>query len=227
MQRVDDGLAQDGEVIWARHQFAGRGQRNNHWTDSADNLKMSLIVRPEIQSDKQFELNALIALTLVRYLQQLNNDWQVAIKWPNDIYINDKKACGVLVDNIFRGMQWMHAIIGIGLNVNQAEFPEQLSRATSLHKESGRFFELQEIIMDLRSGLLNRLRSYQHTEVDALMTAYNNNLYLRHKHLSFRLRKENRLIEGVLQEVNPAGNLVLLTYKGIEEYAFGSLEWML
>ncbi len=227
MQRVEDGLAQHGEVIWTLHQTAGRGQRTNQWVDSPDNLKMSLIIKPEIQADRQFELNAIIAITLVQYLEQVHRDWQVAIKWPNDIYINDKKACGVLVDNLFRGMSWMHAIIGIGLNVNQTVFPGYLGKATSLKLESGKTHALQEIITDLRSGLLNRLRSYQHTDAALLLDQYNEYLYQRHQPVNFRLRADERLLEGHIQEVDMAGKLVLLTYKGIERFSFGSLEWLI
>src|SRR5690606_26299121 len=226
MQRVEDGMAHAGEVIWAARQFAGRGQRNNHWLDSPDNLKMSLIITPQIPADRQFELSALVALTLAQYLQQLKEDWQVAIKWPNDIYINDKKACGVLIDNLFRGMAWNYSIIGIGLNVNQDLIPESLNRATSLFLESGCRYDLFELVNDLRSGLLNRLRAYQLKDVEQLMSNYNHLLYGRNKEVCFRKRDNQQLFEAFVQEVDASGNIVLLTYKGIERYTFGTLEWV-
>ncbi|WP_118975541.1 biotin--[acetyl-CoA-carboxylase] ligase [Taibaiella koreensis] len=227
MQRIDDGLAQQGEVIWAAHQLQGKGQRGKKWENDEGNVMMSLILKPVIPTERQFILSAAVALTIAKYLQTLSDRWQVAIKWPNDIYLNDKKACGILIENVFRGMHWAYSVAGIGLNVNQTAFPPELTRATSMAMVSGRQFDLTEIITDIRSGVLNLLQPLGPDRYPALLADYNKLLFRRDKETQFAEKATGRVFEAFVQEVNVEGQLVLLTHKGIEKYQFGALEWLL
>lgn len=227
MQRIDDGLAQHGEVIWAAQQTQGKGQRGNTWQDNAGNIAMSLIIRPEVSADQQFRLSMMTALTLSKYFQTIFDSWQVAIKWPNDIYINDKKTCGVLIENVFRGMTWAYAVIGIGINVNQDFFPENLPHATSLSIASGRQFDLYELVTDIRTGILNTLRTEATQPRGQLLQQYNDLLFCRNKEMQFEEKQSGRAFTAFIQEVNAAGQLVLLSHKGIEKYNFGELSWIL
>lgn len=227
MQLIDDGLAQPGQVIWAAQQSKGKGQRGKTWENASGNVLMSLIIRPETAADKQFILSMQVANTIAKYLQTLSDQWQVAIKWPNDIYLNDKKACGILIENVFRGMHWAYSVIGIGLNVNQTIFPEGLHNATSMAAIRGEKYDLQEIITDLRSGILNLLRATKEDQQTALLHTYNSFLFKRNKDVHFMDRATGRHFEGKVQEVNADGQLVLLTPTGIEIFNFGSLDWIL
>lgn len=227
MQLIDDGLAQPGQVIWATHQTAGKGQRGKSWENDQGNVMMSLIVKPVIAPDRQFVLSSAIALTIAKYLQTLSDQWQVAIKWPNDIYINDKKTCGILIENVFRGMNWAYAVIGIGLNVNQPFFPEELRHAISMYAASGKRYNLLEIVTDIRTGILNCLIQLKPEQYPALLTSYNQLLFRRGQEKGFVERSTNRYFEAFIQEVNEQGQLVLLTPTGIEEYNFGELDWIL
>lgn len=227
MRRIDDGMAQHGEVIRADHQSRGKGQRGKTWENDAGNVMMSLILRPVIAPEHQFMLSAAIACTIAKYLQTLSAQWQVAIKWPNDIYINDKKTCGILIENVFRGMHWAYAVAGIGLNVNQSTFPDELTQATSMAAASGTRFDLMEVITDIRSGILNRLQQLEPALYPALLAEYNSLLYRRNRETRFRERNGTRVFEAYVQEVNGEGQLVLLSHKGIEQYNFGTLDWIL
>jgi BirA family transcriptional regulator, biotin operon repressor / biotin---[acetyl-CoA-carboxylase] ligase len=227
MQRIDDGMAQQGEVIWAAHQTKGKGQRGKMWENDRGNVMMSLILKPAIPADRQFVLSAAVAFTIAKYLQTISDQWQVAIKWPNDIYINDKKACGILIENIFRGMHWAYAVAGIGLNVNQSSFPEGMTQATSLAMVSSREYNLLEVITDIRNGLLNCLQRLGPDRYDVLLEDYNGLLYRRYKETSFRERASDRHFDAYVQEVNTEGRLVLLSHRGIEQFSFGELDWRL
>ncbi|MFA6058524.1 MAG: biotin--[acetyl-CoA-carboxylase] ligase [Taibaiella sp.] len=227
MQLIDDGLAQQGQVIWAENQTEGRGQRGKKWENTSGNILMSLIVKPVIAPDRQFVLSMAVALTIAKYLQTLSDQWQVAIKWPNDIYINDKKTCGILIENVFRGMNWAYSVIGIGMNVNQSFFPEELQHAISLSAASGKQFDLLEVITDIRSGLLNRLQQLKPEHYDLLLKEYNQVLFRSKKETGFIERTTNRYFEAYVQEINKQGQLVLLSHRGIEEYNFGELDWVL
>ncbi len=227
MQRIDDGLAQHGEVIWAARQTQGKGQRGNTWQDNAGNIAMSLIIKPEISADQQFRLSMITALTISKYFQTIFSPWQVAIKWPNDIYINDKKTCGILIENVFRGMNWAYAVIGIGINVNQTLIPGNLPHAGSLALAAGRQFDLYELVTDIRTGLLNALRLEQAAPEVNLLTQYNALLFGRNKEMQFEEKQSQRLFTAFVQEINEAGQIVLLGHKGIERYNFGELSWIL
>lgn len=227
MHLIDDGLAQHGQVIWAGHQTAGKGQRGKTWENDKGNIMMSLIVKPVVAADRQFMLSSAVALTIAKYLQTLSDQWQVAIKWPNDIYLNDKKTCGILIENVFRGMNWAYAVIGMGLNVNQAFFPEELRHAISLYAASGKAYDLVEIITDIRSGILNRLRNFQPEHYPDVLKDYNQLLFRVNKETGFIERQSNRYFEAYVQEVNEQGQLVLLSPTGIEQYNFGELDWIL
>lgn len=227
MRLIDDGLAQHGQVVWAENQTEGRGQRGKKWENTGGNILMSLIVKPVIAPDRQFVLSMAVALTIAKYLQTLSDQWQVAIKWPNDIYINDKKACGILIENVFRGMSWAYAVIGIGMNVNQAFLPEELKHAISLSAASGKQFDLLEVITDIRSGLMNRLQQLKPEHYDLLLKEYNQVLFRTKKETGFTERSTGRYFEAYVQEINELGQLVLLTHKGIEHYNFGELDWIL
>ena len=225
MRLIDDGLAQHGQVIWADHQTMGKGQRGKVWENDPGNLLMSLIIKPEIAPDRQFELSMQTAVTIAAYLKTLSDEWQVAIKWPNDIYLNDKKTCGILIENAFRGMHWAYAVIGIGLNVNQKNFTEFLPTATSMSLVSGKKYDLKEIVTDIRTGILNLIRSADNTQ--KLLREYNQLLFRRGKQVSFVERSTGSRFDAYGQEVDAAGRLILLSHKGIETYHFGSLDWIL
>jgi len=227
MQLIDDGMAQHGNVVWAKHQTSGKGQRGKTWQDNSGNLKFSLIVQPEIQPEHIFQLSMTVAVTIIQYLKTiLPESCQVNIKWPNDIYINDKKTAGILIENTFRGSKWNFAVIGIGLNVNQTDFPEDLINAISLKKVAERNFELLEIIQDLRTGILNGLLSEPSKKKDEILKAYNDNLYKKDHCMNFRNLHTKVKFEAFVQEVKETGKLVLLTPTGIKEFEFGSLEWL-
>jgi len=172
----------------------------------------------------------LSAATLARYLKIiLPEACQIAVKWPNDIYINDKKACGLLIENVFRGAQWSFAVVGIGLNVNQTDFPSDLQhKATSLSSESdNRLFDLLEIITDLRHGILNRFLSPDGLSGAQLLDDYNRLLYKKDALVMFRERQSGRTFEAVVEGVQEDGRLLLRLPEGLQLFAYGSLEWLL
>lgn len=230
MHLIDDGMAQHGQGIWADLQSKGKGQRGSIWQDHVGNLKFSLVVVPTKQLQTPSQLSMVVATTLAQYLKIiLPEACQIAVKWPNDIYINDKKACGLLIENVFRGARWSFAVIGIGLNVNQTDFPSDLQdKATSLSLESGgRLFDLLEIIIDLRHGLLNRFLSSGSLNEAQLLEDYNQLLYKKDCPVMFRERQSGRIFEAVVEGVQEDGQLLLRLPEGLQLFAYGSLEWLL
>jgi BirA family biotin operon repressor/biotin-[acetyl-CoA-carboxylase] ligase len=155
LQRIRSGTAPEGTVIITDNQTKGRGQRSTVWiTSPGSNLTFSIILLPSfLQSKDQFYLNISIALGITDFLEQLIPEKAVRIKWPNDIIIDDKKVCGILIENQLSGQRIQHSVIGIGLNVNQSQF--EFDKASSLYALSGNTFKLSELL----EGLLERIEA--------------------------------------------------------------------
>lgn len=132
-------------VVVADAQIKGRGQAQNQWfSEEGKSLTFSVVLFPErIKAERQFTLSQVICLavcnTLAQYVENVN------IKWPNDIYINGKKTCGILIENAVLGEGLAYSVCGVGLNVNNANFSSGYV-ATSLHSETGCIFDLENIL---------------------------------------------------------------------------------
>ena len=125
-------------AIMAKHQTAGRGQRGNTWIVAPGvNLTFSVLLYPNFLSLPQhFTLNILVSLSIIDWLDRLGIPAQ--IKWPNDIIIHHKKVAGFLIENSSRAGKINKSILGIGVNINQTEFPSDLKeKATSLQLQTG------------------------------------------------------------------------------------------
>ena len=128
----------DLSVVSAYVQTSGRGQRGNTWlSEPYKNLTFSIVVKRSfnIEPAKQFVINEMISLAIVDLLSGYGID--ARIKWPNDIYVGDKKICGILIEHAVRGNLLAHSIIGVGLNVNQSNFDASLYNPTSMSLETG------------------------------------------------------------------------------------------
>ena len=119
-------------VVSALEQTKGRGQHGNTWLSMpGENLTFSLIVKDfRIKANEQSAISQATALSLTKLLGRYGIE--ARIKWPNDIYAGDNKICGILIENSLKGMEIDWSIIGIGLNVNQTSFPEDLPNPTSM-----------------------------------------------------------------------------------------------
>ena len=110
-------------VVVAEYQTAGKGCGSNSWeSERGKNLLFSAFIHPkDFQAKNQFIITQLVSVSLCRAVERFVNR-PVEIKWPNDIYVGDKKICGVLIENRLQGHMVKDTIIGVGLNVNQTEF---------------------------------------------------------------------------------------------------------
>jgi BirA family biotin operon repressor/biotin-[acetyl-CoA-carboxylase] ligase len=137
-------------VVVAEHQFEGRGQMGTVWESSVGkNLTFSVLVRfSKLEITQQFYLSMAVALGILRVLKTIVNS-PLKIKWPNDILAGNDKVAGVLIENVLGGSTLKYAVVGIGLNVNQVTFPEEIKNVTSLKKLTGIFFDKDELLSRL------------------------------------------------------------------------------
>jgi BirA family biotin operon repressor/biotin-[acetyl-CoA-carboxylase] ligase len=222
MGQLHAGLARHGQVYFTHHQFAGKGQRGKTWNAAAgENITMSAIIDPSFPNNQfSFLLSASIALACIDFLKHLQLD-ELTIKWPNDLYWRDRKAGGILIENLYRSNDWKFAVVGIGINVNQTKFDGL--NAVSLKQITGTHFQpliLAEQLCDCLSIRYNEMFSSSPEEI---MNDYNSLLFKKGK--LAKLKKGNAVFETQIKEVSVTGEL--RTTDVIERtFAFGEVEWV-
>ena len=163
MRLIDADTAESGLMILANAQTSGKGQRGKQWMSAAgESLLMSLILRPNRTLQQQTQFMAAVAVSVAKICEQNLSKISVKIKWPNDIIIADKKAGGILIENMIRGTSWEWSVIGIGLNIQQRNFPANLPFATSLAAHGAHVLELKSLAIELREEILAALHRWIH-----------------------------------------------------------------
>ena len=217
------------QVVVAEYQTAGRGCGSNTWeSERGKNLTFSVLLHPtEIPADCQFRISEAVSVaiceTLERWFRPLSpsdsspnsGEQVVTIKWPNDIYVGDKKICGILIENQLRGRLISDSIVGIGLNVNQTVFRSDAPNPVSLAQLTGHEEDREALLQ----AFLQRLSVTMEMEPEALMEAYRSRLYRREGF--HRFSDSLGEFEAKVMNVLDDGRLVLLDTEGkARMYAF-------
>ncbi len=139
----------EGAIYVADSQIDGRGQQLSKWeSEPGKNLTFSILLYPDfLKIERQFEISKAISLGVVDYLKELTDG--VSIKWPNDIYLNNGKVAGILIENSIRINKISSCIVGIGLNINQQLFSSDAPNPVSLSQVTGLFYPLEEAMSGL------------------------------------------------------------------------------
>ena len=165
-QAGDEG-APHGTLAVADRQTAGRGRRGRTWESPAgSSIYMSILLRPEIAPNKASMLTLVMALNVVEGIQEcIGNDRDIQIKWPNDIIINGKKLAGILTEMSSQIDYINHVTVGVGINVNMTEFPEEIAdTATSLRLECGHTVKRASLIAAVMERLEENYEIFLETE---------------------------------------------------------------
>lgn len=143
----------EGTVVYTDHQSRGKGQRGASWNSAvASNITASVILRPAfLESGESFFLSKISALALYDVLTDVLNSSQydIKIKWPNDMLVDSRKIAGILIENTYNQQQIQYSVMGIGLNVNQADFGPLSGIATSLKLLTGQQHDRKEVLEKL------------------------------------------------------------------------------
>ena len=217
MQKVQSGQAPHGITWFAREQTAGKGQRGKSWLTTANqNIMLSTVIQPALAGSQQFLLSAAVALACYDFYKNYAVD-EISIKWPNDLYWRDRKAGGILIENVFRGQDWSFAVVGIGININQVQFDAALPNPVSLKQITGRNFDVVELGKELCNCLNKRYRQLP----GDILQQYQQVLYKLNQPVV--LKKGNVVFETIIRGVSAAGRL--LTHDVVDrEFEFGEVE---
>ena len=223
MAKVHAGMAIHGMAWFAKEQKAGKGQRGRHWnSEKGKNIAMSLVLEPGLlQITDQFQLSAAVAITCFDFFSAYAGE-ETTIKWPNDLFWRDRKAGGILIENVLQGKTWKWAVVGIGININQDKFDKAILNPVSLKQITGKSFDNIALANELNAMLMKNLGELK--SADKILDQYNEHLYKINKTVT--LKKDAVKFETVIKEVSAAGRLI--TVDAIErEFDFGEVEWVL
>jgi BirA family biotin operon repressor/biotin-[acetyl-CoA-carboxylase] ligase len=200
------GSVVEGTLVITSNQFSGRGQRGNQWiSEPGKNLTFSLILKPSfLKPDQQFRLTQVISLAVADYTTK-KTQGIVKIKWPNDLLINSRKVCGILIENSISGETIQTSIVGVGINVNQTEFTGH--NATSLKNEIGFDFDLQNELHEMLHCIEVRYLQLRDGKFEKISEDYLQNLYRIGEQHTFRIANEEK--QGVIDGVDHRGRLIV------------------
>lgn len=213
----------EGTVIYTDNQYAGRGQIGSKWqSNEGKNIILSVILYPNfLPIAQQFKLNQAVALAIYDFLAEYIFPVDaLSVKWPNDIYIKDKKIGGVLIENQLRGSGFAHSVIGIGLNINQESFPADLPNATSLLIETGFQHDVYAMIGKLCERLEQRYLQLKAQKYQILEQDYLKILYGFQQWRDFKIAATQQNIRGKIIGVEPSGNIQISTAQQLFSFAF-------
>ncbi|MEA4978366.1 MAG: biotin--[acetyl-CoA-carboxylase] ligase [Petrimonas sp.] len=217
---------EEGSVVVADFQTAGRGQVGNSWySDKGDNLLFSLLIYPTgIPANEQFIISRMVSLAIKNTLDQFADD--IRIKWPNDIYWKEKKIAGILIENSLQGKIIENSIIGIGLNLNQQIFPVELPNPVSLRQITATEQDKNYILDLLLKEFFLLYRSLQQGEKQVIEDEYMLDLYRANGYYWYE--DANGRFQAEIDNVLPSGHLVLRTLDTNEEriYAFKEVQFI-
>jgi len=210
----------EGSVILAGFQQDGRGAGNNTWqSEAGKNLLASIILYPEfLPPGDQFELNKVISLAVLFCVQGFLPKANVQIKWPNDIYVDYRKIAGILTKNSITGNKIGHTIVGVGINVNQEAFPDDLPNPVSIRQLSGLTVDIQSVLVQLMDFLNILYHKLEVGELGFIDNQYLKNLLNMNRKTWYQ--KGNQVFEGKITGVSRFGRLQMEINDEMHEYDF-------
>lgn len=197
----------EGTVISTSNQRAGRGQIGSSWESEPNkNVALSIILYPDsLHATRQFLLNQAISLAVFDLVENYFPG-EVKIKWPNDIYINDKKVAGILIQNAISGSYLRSSVIGIGININQEIFTSGAPNPTSFKLEKGTDFQINPIIPQLCHFVESRYLKLKSQKAVPLQSTYLECLY-RFQTTSYFARPDGSTFKGRIIGIAESGKL--------------------
>ena len=221
-----ENMVFEGTVIITDNQTAGRGQRGNSWEAiSGENLTFSLILKPNfLKASDQFQLNVAISMGVFDFLSEFIDE-NLKVKWSNDIYYENKKMGGILIENSLQGYQIGHSIIGIGLNINQTKFSNE--GATSLRNvtQNPLKYDLSELLKNLLENIEINYLKIKNNDYESLKIKYLSNLFRFEEYHYFRRNGQQFL--GQIIGIDKTGKLGIETDGNVIYFDFKEVEFMI
>lgn len=211
-----DHTVESGTIVVTGFQNKGRGFGDHTWeSEHGKNLLFSLYFKPfALNSQHQFYLNMAVALGVQSFIKSVVQHQDITVKWPNDLYINDDKTGGLLLQHTVSGSLILHSIIGIGLNINQLRFMSDAPNPVSLRHYLDHDLDLEECLVGLCNQLGRHLHMLEQKEFQAIKSRYLSVLYAREVLRKYRYGDE--IIEARIKGISDYGSLILEKTNGMK-----------
>ena len=205
-------------VVSTDEQTAGKGMGSNGWeSEVGKNLTFSLALDVSfLPAERQFLLSEAIALGLIHALDALLPPEKLHIKWPNDIFYDNQKLSGILINSTIKANKMDVSIIGIGLNVNQMQFQDWPTHPISLQQITGNDYDLQSLLEQVVENIIDKVEILR-TEPNAIETAYLKRLYRYRTWADYEV--DGRVLRLLMTGIDPFGRLLLIDEKN-KTYCF-------
>lgn len=198
----------EGAVVYSEFQTAGRGRLGRTWTAApGENLLFTVILRPELDPERANLLTLVAAASVAEAVEAATN-LPVEVKWPNDLLTNGKKFCGILSEASFKKDKCEYILLGLGINVNQTSFQQNLDqRATSLKRELGRKLDRAKLFQEIILRLEKNYQKAKEGTMDRPMHEWKKRCRMFNREI--KVDQHGKVIEGVALRLSPDGGLVL------------------
>lgn len=213
-------------VVSTAFQTSGRGQRENSWeSENGKNLLFSLLLRPiSLKATEAFAISRIVSVAIVKFLGKYVSE--VSIKWPNDIYWRDKKICGILIENSIMGEYLDTSVVGVGFNINQREFSQNLPNPVSLTNITGKEFLLDNMLAGVVAAIEEEFVSYLEDGAKKTNDIYHQLIYRLNTKALYKVAEGT--VEAEIQGVCSDGRLILKHSDGnLRYYAFKEVTYIL
>jgi BirA family transcriptional regulator, biotin operon repressor / biotin---[acetyl-CoA-carboxylase] ligase len=218
----DEGFP-EGTVAVADEQSNGRGRFGRKWeAEPLSNLLFSILLRPNfLKRDEVFILTFSAAVAVADALEE-SAGLRTELKWPNDVLIDTRKVCGILLESSFEADILSHVVLGVGVNVNQTRFPEEIrGKATSLALSAGRKFDRDEILLTVLRMFSSLYEIVRAGDFYHIMKKWRERSTMFGQRITLKLA--DRSIEGIFDDVTDDGSLVIRTESGAQKFTAGEI----
>lgn len=222
----------DFTVFAAKFQTGGRGQKGSKWESApGENLTFSIILKPKnIKAQDQFIIAQVVTVGLKRYLKA--RGVESTIKWPNDIYVGEKKVCGILIENFVSGDTLSGSIVGIGLNVNQTLFKSDAPNPVSMSMITSEVFDIKKELEFLSNVIKELYESADSSPslsfLKKLEMEYLGSLYRREGFHLYQEMPEGEVFKARISGIDSSACLILEREDGgVKRYSFKEIKYII
>jgi BirA family biotin operon repressor/biotin-[acetyl-CoA-carboxylase] ligase len=222
----------DFTVFAARYQTSGRGQKGTSWeSEEGKNLTFSLLLKPDaLKAENQFVIAQIVTVAIKRYLK--SRGVEATIKWPNDIYVDDLKICGILIEHFLAGDTLSGSVIGVGLNINQEKFVSGAPNPVSLKQITGKEYDLEEELEALLGAIYEIYYPYvnflSNSLIAKLEKEYHESLYRLDELHKYQETPGDEVITARIRGIDQNACLLLEQEDGtVRRYHFKEIKYIL
>ncbi len=200
-------------TVYAHSQTKGKGMGTNKWeSEDGKNAIFSICLFTEIKTEEIFKVSIATSLAIYEYLNL--KGVKTTIKWPNDIYYEDKKMGGILIENKLDGNLVKSTIIGVGLNLNQESFSNKLPNPISLKNVTGKDYNIEEVVKEISAMIEKKLDEIKEKNFTDIRLDYLLKLYCFGKIVMWKIQGIKDEIAGSIVNVKPDGKIVVQAVSG-------------